>query len=137
MSANALIFARLVADGTLTARLAIYNGAPAIFSDVAPDDFMQQAAPSLIIRAPTTDRPDDTFTSKGRALEQPVSIYALRTASSQLIDEVADRARLLFHNQEAALGVVIATVLGPVDAPTTDAAVIGRQITIRLNTEEN
>lgn len=135
MTATALIYVHLAQNLAFVEAVADYKGTPALFSDAAPDDYQQAADPCAVIRAPSVDRPDDTYGENGRYVEQRVHFYATRTGSSVAIDAAAEIARNLFHDQAKALGVVLVTVLGPVDTPTTDPAVIGRQITIRINKE--
>jgi hypothetical protein len=126
----------LASEATFVAAVAAYRGEAAIFADQVPDDFVQEDAPCAVIRPASLDRPDDTFSSNGRYVEQRLYLYARRTGSSKAIEELAETVRSLFHDQAKALGVVNCTVLGPVDAPTTDPAVIGRQMTIQLTTQE-
>ncbi|MNT97592.1 hypothetical protein D3C72_2399470 [compost metagenome] len=51
------------------------------------------------------------------------------------------RVRFLFHNKPESLTVTggtakLSRVTGPKDSPTTDPALIGRRVTLRLEIEE-
>lgn len=141
MNSTATIFARLSGDATLTGLLATYNGAPAIFSDRAPESYVVGPTPCLVIAAPTRDVPVETFTETGRRIEQDVRGYAQDTGSSVALDTVMRRVRTLFHNDPGSLAVTggtaeTSTVTGPVASPTTDPALIGRRVTLRLELQE-
>lgn len=62
MNSTATIFARLAA---VAPSLAAWNGAPAIFNETVPDDFLDQepkpSKPFLIIAVPTSDVAMETF----------------------------------------------------------------------------
>jgi hypothetical protein len=139
MNSTATIFARLA---SVSVSLATWNGAPAIFSEAAPDDFLEQepkpSKPFLIIAAATRDEPLETFTETGRLIVQDVRGYQRRAGSSAVLDTLMRAVRDLFHNRPGELIVTggvcdICRVNGPVQAPTTDDANIGRRITIRLD----
>lgn len=137
MNSTATIFARL-AD--LASSLATYNGAPAIFSERAPDDFLETppTKPFLIIAVPTRDEPMETFTEIGRLILQDVRGYQRDTGSAAALDAVMRSVRDLFHNRPGELTVSggkcdVARVNGPMQSPTSDEAYIGRRVTIRLD----
>lgn len=139
MNSTATIFARLTGDATLTALLATYGSAPAIFSDRAPDafDFKQGVKPCLVISPPTYDRPAETFTETGRTIQQDIRGYAFDTGSSAALDGIMRRVRTLFHNQPGSLTVtggkaITSRVTGPVGSPTSVPSVIGRRVTLNL-----
>lgn len=141
MNSTATIFARLTGDATLVAMLATHNAAPAIFSDRAPDDYIVGPKPCLVIAAPSDDRPVETFTETSRLITQDVRGYDTDTGSSLELDAAMRRVRTLFHNDPGSLTVTggtvkISTVTGPVQSPTTDPALIGRRVTLRLEIEE-
>jgi hypothetical protein len=140
-----MIYLALTRD--LIARVPDYHGFPAVFSDRAPDDFLAGYGagdkPFAVIAAPTGDGPDDTFTGRGREVAQDVRVYQYDSGSSAAIDALALVIRATFHNRAAALNpllqggkVVIVTATGPVASPTTDPALIGRRLTLRLVLEE-
>jgi hypothetical protein len=139
MNSTATIFARLA---SVSASLATWNDLPAIFSEAAPDSFLDQdpkpSKPFLIIAAATRDEPLETFTETGRLIAQDVRGYQRRTGSTAQLDTLMRAVRDLFHNKPETLTVTggvcdICRVTGPVQAPTTDDANIGRRVTIRLD----
>lgn len=137
MNSTATIFARLAGVAT---SLATYNGAPAIFSERAPDDFLDNppAKPFLIIAVPTRDEPMETFTEVGRLIQQDVRGYQRDTGSGADLDSVMRAVRDLFHNRPGELTVTggkcdVCRVNGPIQSPTSDEAYIGRRVTIRLD----
>lgn len=139
MNSTATIYNRLTGDTTLTALLATYGSGPAIFNERAPDAFEFKAGtkPCLIIAAPSSDIALETFTESGRLIQQDVRGYAFDTGSSAALDTIMRRVRTLFHNQPGALSVtggkaVVSRVTGPVGSPTSEASVIGRRVTVRL-----
>lgn len=137
MNSTATIFARLT---DVASSLATYNGAPAIFSERAPDDFLDTppAKPFLIIAVPTRDEPMETFTEIGRLVVQDVRGYQRDNGSGVELEALMRTIRDLFHNRPGELTVTggkcdVARVTGPVQSPTSDAAYIGRRVTIRLD----
>lgn len=137
MNSTATIFARLAA---FASSLAAYNGAPAIFSGRAPDDFFDTppAKPFLIIAVPTRDEPMETFTETGRLILQDVRGYQRDTGSGVELEALMRTIRDLFHNRPDELTVTggkcdVCRVNGPMQSPTSDEAYIGRRVTIRLD----
>ncbi|MBD3831866.1 MAG: hypothetical protein IE910_00725 [Brevundimonas sp.] len=137
MNSTATIFARLAG---LASSLATYNGAPAIFSERAPDDFLDTppTKPFLIIAVPTRDEPMETFTETGRLIVQDVRGYQRDTGSGAGLDTVMLSVRDLFHNRPGELTVTggkcdVCRVNGPMQSPTSDEAYIGRRVSIRLD----
>lgn len=137
MNSTATIFARLAA---VAPSLATYNGAPAIFSERAPDDFLDTppTKPFLIIAVPTRDEPMETFTETGRLIQQDVRGYQKGTGSGAELDAVMRSVRDLFHNRPGELTVTggkcdVCRVNGPMQSPTSEEAYIGRRVTIRLD----
>lgn len=137
MNSTATIFARLAG---VSASLATYNGAPAIFSERAPDDFLEAtpAKPFLIIAVPTSDVAMETFTETGRLIMQDVRGYQRDIGSGAELDTVMRAVRDLFHNRPGELTVTggkcdVCRVNGPVQSPTTDPSLIGRRVSIRLD----
>lgn len=138
MNSTGTIFARLA---SVAPSLAVWNGAPAIFAEYAPDDFLKQdprpEKPFLIIAAATSDIPLETFTETGRLIVQDVRGYQRFTGSSATLDALMREVRDLFHNRPTELTVTggvceVARVNGPVQSPTSDEALIGRRVTLRL-----
>lgn len=137
MNSTATIFARLAG---VSASLATYNGAPAIFSEHAPDDFLEASPtkPFLIIAVPSRDEPLETFTENGRLILQDVRGYQRDTGSGAQLDTLMRTVRDLFHNKPNELTVTggkcdVCRVNGPMQSPTEDASLIGRRVTIRLD----
>lgn len=137
MNSTATIFARLAG---VASSLATYNGAPAIFSERAPDDFLDTppTKPFLIIAVPTRDEPMETFTEVGRLIQQDVRGYQRDNGSGADLDTLMRAVRDLFHNRPSELTVTggkcdVCRVNGPTQSPTSDEAYIGRRVTIRLD----
>lgn len=139
MNSTATIFARLAA---VAPSLATWNGAPAIFNETVPDDFLDQdpkpSKPFLIIAVPTSDVAMETFTETGRLIVQDVRGYQRKTGSAAGLDTLMREVRDLFHNRPESLVVTggkcdVARVTGPVQSPTTDEVYTGRRVTVRLD----
>ena len=140
MNTTAMIWARLTGAAL---PLASFDGAPAIFSDRAPDAFIfgPDTPPCAVIAAPLDDDDDDTLTEARRQVRQDIRLYAYDDGSSADLDQLGRDVRALFHCREADLAlsggvVTVSTVAGPVESPTTDAAVIGRRLTLNLTLQE-
>jgi hypothetical protein len=137
VNSTATIFARLAG---VSASLAAYNGAPAIFSERAPDDFLDTppTKPFLIIAVPTLDEPMETFTEIGRLVVQDVRGYQRDNGSGVELEALMRTIRDLFHNRPGELTVTggkcdVCRVNGPTQSPTSDEAYIGRRVMIRLD----
>lgn len=146
MNSTGTIFARLA---PVAPSLAVWNGAPAIFSEAAPDEFLnpkdasgnpidKPTKPYLIIAVPTSDVALETFTETGRLIAQDVRGYQRHSGSGAALDALMRTVRDLFHNRPVELVVTggvceVCRVTGPVASPTSDEAYIGRRITIRLD----
>ena len=137
MNSTATIFARLAA---VSALLATHSGAPAIFSERAPDDFLDTSPtkPVLLNAVPTREEPMETFTETGRLILQDVRGYQRDTGSGADLDTLMRAVRDLFHNRPSELTVTggkcdVCRVNGPMQSPTTDPSLIGRRVSIRLD----
>lgn len=142
MNSTAAIFARLSGSTSVVSRLDAYRSEPAIFNDRAPDAFQFAEKAAVIIAAPTNDRDASTFTESIRAITQDVRIYTRDVGSSAVLDTLARDIRDLFHLQPEALVITggkanIVTVSGPVSAPTTDPAIVGRRLIISLELQKS
>lgn len=140
MNSTKAIFDRLSADSSIIAELEVFEGAPAIFNDRAPDAFVFYNKAALIIAAPTGDDPTETFTEAGREIRQDIRIYAKDDGSTAAIHALARAVRDLFHNQPEALTMtgavpIICQAAGPTVSPTTDPSLVGRRISLRLELE--
>ena len=136
------IFNRIQSAAETSFELAIYDGLPAIFDDMAPDDFVFGDDIAIIIAAPTSHEPDPTLSEQAWVVVRDVRLYCRHTGSNARLDALAEHIRGLFHLQPEALFVdggrcSIATATGPVASPTTDPALVGRRITLRLTLQEN
>ncbi|MNV45663.1 hypothetical protein D3C71_1374670 [compost metagenome] len=141
MNSTAAIFARMA---VVAASLETYNGAPAIFSERAPDDFLDTppVKPFVIIAAPKRDDFAGTFTEDARLVEHNVLIHQRDHGSSASLDAVARTIREAFHNRPTEMSVdggrvTIVTATGPVASPTVDPALLGRRVLISLEMQRN
>lgn len=137
MNSTAAIFARLSGDSRIIAQLDVFEGEPAVFNDAAPLDFVFAEKAVLVIAAPTDDQDASTFTETIRAIAQDIRLYAKHTDSTADLDQLARDVRDLFHQRPDTLsadGAVFITAIatGPVASPTTDASLVGRRISLRL-----
>ena len=135
---------RMAADPELTALLNSYvptgstagSGAlaPAIFTDQeVPEDAQP---PYVWSNGQITDIPDDTKLQPGREIVRDVFCYTLRN-QTDLIDQIGNRIRDLFHRHALALDgalAIVAEANGPVTAPT-DETVVGRVVSVRIRYE--
>lgn len=142
MNSALTIFNCIQSDAETSFELAIYDGLPAIFDDMAPDDFVFGDDIAIIIAAPTSNEPDPTLSEQSWVAVRDVRLYCKHTGSNARIDAIAEHIRGLFHLRPEALVVdggrcTIATATGPVASPTTDPALVGRRITLRLTFQEN
>lgn len=137
MNSTAALYARL---GALSGDLATYGGAAAIFDDAAPDDFLKTntVKPFLVIAAPASDRPLETLTENGRLIVQDIRGYQRHSGSSAALDSLMRAVRDLLHNRPGELTVTggkcdVCRVDGPMASPTSDPALIGRRVTVRMD----
>lgn len=138
---QAAVFARLTGDAALTALLAEYSSAPAVFEDgAAPPDFEHGESPIIIVGAPTHLNDDDTFSEAMRAEQIALRLYHKPVGASLPIVEAAERVRTLFKNWGPVAitgGTVIQTeVVGPSPAPTDDPSIDGRVVILSLLIKE-
>lgn len=132
MNPIAALFSAISAAPGLSALLAQYRGAPAIFSgDVIPQDFDIEAKPCVIVGPIQSNTDADDFSAPNRFVTVAVRIYARSSASSAAIDEVARRVRVAIHRKilsDEGFG----PVSGPVSASTSGPEIAGRRMEIRL-----
>lgn len=126
---------RMANDATLTAMLATYNGAPAIFTiDPAPGD---AALPYIVSAGQPVDTAFDTKTTRGRTLTRDIRCYAAADGSALLVESIAERVRELFHRQALTITGFVwiwAECTGPIVADEQDA--YGRVVSVRMTIEE-
>jgi hypothetical protein len=142
MNSTAAIFARLNGSLSIIDRLDVFEDRAAIFNDRAPDDFQFTGKAALVIAAPMGDIDVSTFSETIRDVTQDVRLYARDTGSTVAIDDLGRLIRDLFHLKASQIEVEdgscnIATATGPVAAPTTDPALIGRRVTLRLQLKKD
>jgi len=125
------LYERLAGDATLTALLASYNGAPAVFTiDPAPGDAV---LPYIVTAGEVSQAPFDTKTGQGRDLRRDVRCYAEADGSAVTVETIAERVRALLHRRPlsvAGFGVWIADCQGPIVADEEEA--YGRIVTVRM-----
>jgi hypothetical protein len=136
------IYQRLAESADVVAALDTVSGAPAIFNDRAPDDFVFSAKAAIVIAAPSADVDASTFSETIRDVTQDVRFYARDTGSTAAVDALGRLIRDLFHLQASEIEVEdgtcnLATATGPVAAPTTDPSLVGRRVSLRLQLERN
>jgi hypothetical protein len=128
---------RLAGDGTLTALLSTYEGAPAVFTnDPAPPDAV---LPFVVTAGEFAVAPFDTKTRNGRTVYRDVRCYAKELGSAEQIEDIAERVRALFHRYALPVGgftTVLCDVSGPTPAPDDDETVTGRIVSVRLVIQE-
>lgn len=138
---QAAVFARLTGDATLTALLATYASAPAVFEDgsVAPE-FEHGVLPIVVVGAPTHAGDSDTFDAFMRTETIALRLYHQPEGASLPLVQAAERIRTLFKNWGSVAitgGTVIQTeVAGPIPAPTDDPSLDGRIVQLSLLIKE-
>lgn len=141
MNSTKAIYQRLVSAPSVSDEIDTFSGLPAVFDDQAPDDYLaQQGKPCIVIAAPATAAPVETFTETGQAIARDLRIYAKRSGSVADLDSLAEAVRDLFHDRPADLIIagaktVICQASGPTASPTTDPSLVGRRISLRLELE--
>jgi len=131
----AAFYDRMAGDAELTALLGTYGGEPAIFTiDPAPE---QAEMPYVVSAGNVADAAFDTKTTRGRQVWRDVRCYAVAQGSAVVVEQIAERVRVLFHRHSLAVDgfeTWIAEASGPVTADEEDA--YGRIVTVRLITQE-
>jgi len=130
------IYDRLVGDGTLTALLNTYEGAPAIFTtDPAPGD----AVPPYVVTAgEVAQEAFDTKTTRGRTATRDVRCYTAAGGSAATVETIAERVRTLLHRQPLTIAGytwMMTECSGPMAADEQDA--YGRIVTARITFQED
>lgn len=140
---QAVVFARLTADATLTALLLSYAAAPAVFEDgKAPAGAVDALAtlPLALVTPATNQANPKTFDAKWREERVDVRLYHKPAGSSLPLQQAAERVRVLFDDYGPASitsgSVVNATVSGPFPAPTDDPSLDGRIVQLTLLIKE-
>jgi len=129
------IYDVLAGDPTLTALLATYEGAPAVFTtDPAPGD---ADMPYIVSAGEVTAAPFDTKTGNGRQIWRDIRCYAEANGDATVVEAIAERVRALLHRAHLDIDgfdVFVADVSGPVAANETEA--YGRILTARIKMME-
>lgn len=138
---QAAVFARLTGDATLTALLATYATAPAVFEDGAvPPEFAHGVKPIVVVGAPSHAGDTDTLDAFMRSEQIGLRLYHQPNGASLPLQQAAERIRALFKNWGSAAitgGTVIQTeVAGPLPAPTDDPSLDGRIVQLTLLIKE-
>jgi len=125
----------LAEDAELAGLLADYHGEPAVFTtDPAPGD---ASLPYIVAAGHVVDMAWDTKTTRGRQVWRDVRCYTAGTGSAVLVEEIAERVRVLLHRHRLEVEdhvTYIAEVSGPIVADEVDA--YGRILTVRLTIGE-
>lgn len=134
-------FSRMAADATLTALLAEFQEAPAIFEDgQVPPEFQFGSTPIAVVASPAHQGDDDTFDADMRREQITVRLYHRAEGSSLPLQAAAEQVRALFKNwgPSAITGgtMVNATVSGPLPAPTEDPTLDGRIVYLTMLIKE-
>jgi len=115
---------KLAGDGTLTAQLSSYPTSPPVpaifFSREVPENAVM---PYLVAEGLASDRNDDSLTDKHRDIEKEIHCYAINDGDPSVIDSIANRVRVLFHDQPltiAGFSMEGVTAIGPLAGPTSD-----------------
>jgi hypothetical protein len=129
------IYNRLAGDGTLTAMLNTYDGAPAIFTtDPAPGN---ATMPYIVTAGEVAQEPFDTKQSRGRTATRDVRCYTAAGGSAATVEAIAERVRTLLHRQLLTIADhewLLTECSGPQVADEQDA--YGRIVTARITIQE-
>ena len=135
MNLSDSFYQRLTSDPTLAAMLAVYAGAPAVFTtDPVPGDAV---LPYIVTAGEVVDTPFDTKTTRGRTAWRDVRCYANAGGSAAEVELMAERVRALFHRQAVSITDfewIWGECSGPIVADEQDA--YGRIVTVKLTIEE-
>lgn len=128
---TAAVYDRMANDATLTALLATYQGEPAIFTiEPVPGD---AKLPYIVTAGEMSQAPFDTKVDRGRRAFRDVRCYAPADGTAITVEAMAERVRSLFHRYSLTVtdfGVIVANVVGPVEADEKDA--YGRILTVEF-----
>lgn len=131
---NKGIYDRMANDATLTAMLSTYKGSPAIFTIATiPTD---ATFPIITANEDFSVLPFDTKTIEGRQVTRFVRVFTEASGSRVLMDDIAERVRVLFHRQHLSVTiqgyqVLIIEVTGP-EFLATDERIYGVEMEIRF-----
>lgn len=135
MTISASIYAKLAADGAVTALLGTYAAAPCIFSgSLAPGDAPRPYVQwNGAISAGHADKLAGNAASRDEAIQ--INCIADETGSAIPVDAIAEAVRASLHRQPLTIAgadhVQTICISGPVATPTDDS-LIGRSLTFRV-----
>jgi hypothetical protein len=131
---SAAIYTRLANDAILSEMLTTYASAPAIFTTrPVPGD---ATPPYLVTAGDVADAANDSKNSLGRETRRDVSIFAPANGSAALIEQIAERVRVVLHRQALSIAGyrwLISECSGPV--ANDGDGYYGRVVTVRVVTE--
>lgn len=139
MSVNfdAGIYGALVAHAPLTALLAEYDGAPAVFTvRPVPSDADR---PYVVTEGPLGDDNVDGLTSLRREERREVFVFADNTGSDVLVRSITEQVRAALHRARLTVpgaAHVLTVVEGAAVAPTDDS-LVGRVVRVRTLVKED
>lgn len=132
---SAPIYAALTGAGGITASLATYEGAAAIFTRrPIPADC---AYPLCISAGDVTRGDEDLLSSPLQVIVRDIAFYGQQPRDYRAVEAMALAARDLFHRKRQSLIVPGWNVLdvrcsGPIPAPTDDDQTCGRLLTLTV-----
>lgn len=141
MNLKAPIRAAIVANAGITASLATYLGAPAVFTKrPVPED---AGYPCIVIESDPI-RDEDGLTSLRPVVLADVVVYGTNDPQGseyRAVENIGYALRTLFHRQRWSLTVSGATVIdvtvaGPFQAPTDDEKKVARGVTLQVRLKE-
>ena len=137
------LYQYLTGQTSLTDQLDNYAGAPAVFDGQVPPDHAISAAPVVVLDYPTVNQRLQTSSTINRDVETNIRVYAQVQSAGGMnclpLHSAAETiANMLVTARIAISGGVLrgADVKGPIHAPTEDATLAGRLITVRWRVEE-
>ena len=121
-----------------------YAGAPAVFDGQVPPDHIIGTAPVVVLDYPTVNERLQTSSNINRDIETNIRIYAQVQSAGGMnclpLHSAAETiANALVTARIPVTGGVLrgANIKGPINAPTEDATLAGRLISVRWRVEEN
>lgn len=139
------IRAAILANSTITTRLASWQGASAVLTRLPiPEDV---PFPCVVIPFNSVVTDQDALTKKRTVIIRDVMVYGNIAAPgttedhTRRVDAIAYELRKLFHRNRAALGntpyrVIDIVVNGPRPAPVDDDKTVGRMVTLTLRIQD-
>lgn len=133
------IYAAVMGNSAITSLLSTWDGDPAVFTRrPLPGD----ATYPLVAISPDVAYTDQDFLASGLdVVIRDVFVFGHQPDDFRDVEKAAHLIRKLFHRQNQALGssdihVVSVTASGPRIAPSDDAAIVGRVVTLTIRMQE-